>query len=87
MKYQIVSSRDGEKAVKRLGPTDFAAVSKVIDSLELDPWPASSVSEVGTPYLRIRVRRYRIIYEVDTKQNIVYVKRIARRNEKTYKGL
>ena len=87
MKYRIVFSRKAEKVSHLLNAQDFLAVAKVIDSLENDPWPDSSSSVVGTDYLRIRVRRFRIIYEVDSKQKTVCVKRIARRNEQTYKNL
>jgi mRNA-degrading endonuclease RelE of RelBE toxin-antitoxin system len=35
----------------------------------------------------LRVGRYRVIYFVDDKEKVIYVERIAPRNEKTYKGL
>lgn len=91
MKYKIVSSRDAEKTVQRLNPGDFKAIAMAVDSLEEDPWPAGSASVRGGKYkeslYRIRVRDYRVIYSVDSKNRIVFIKKIARRSEKTYRGL
>ncbi len=92
MKYKVVLSRMAEKAVKHIDHGDFKAISAEIDSLEENPWPEKSGSVVsarnqGQNYYKIRVRDYRIVYEVDDRKMIVYVERVARRNEKTYKNL
>jgi mRNA interferase RelE/StbE len=90
VKYRVVSSREAEKAVQRLDTHDFKAISAVVDSLEEDPWPTSSALVRGKykeNLYRIRVRDYRIIYAVDGKSGIVHIKRIARRSEKTCRGL
>jgi len=90
MKYKIVSSREAEKAVQRLNYSDFKAICAAIDSLEEEPWPNNSASLHGQykeNLYKIRVRDYRVIYSVDGKNRTVYVKRIARRSEKTYRNL
>jgi mRNA interferase RelE/StbE len=92
MKYKVVLNRMAEKVFKHLNSGDFKAISAEIDLLEDDPWPVQSGSVVsaknrGKNYYKIRVRNYRIIYAVDTEKMIVYIERIARRNEKTYKNL
>ena len=76
-----------EKFLMRLPSGDYQAVRRRIDSLADEPWPAQSRTVVGSDFLRLRVRRYRVIYAVDTKEKAVYVERVARRNEKTYRGL
>jgi mRNA-degrading endonuclease RelE of RelBE toxin-antitoxin system len=87
VKYKVVLSGEAEKVLRRLERQDYLLVLKELHSLEEQAWPEASASVVGTTYLRLRVRRFRIIYEVDSRQKTVYVKRIARRNEQTYKGL
>ena len=87
MKYKVVVSPAAEKFLMRLPPGDYQAVRRSIASLADEPWPARSRTVVGSDYLRLRVRRYRIVYDVDTKERVVYVERVARRNENTYKGL
>ncbi len=91
MRYKVVSSREAEKAVQRLNSSDYKAVQEAVDSLEEDLWPRNSSSVRLGKYkenlYRIRVRDYRIIYSVDIEKGIVYIKRIARRSEKTYKNL
>ena len=92
MKYKVVLSRQAEKAFLHLNPGDFLAVSRVNHSLEEDPWSARSesvrsITRSGTNLYSVRARDYRVIYSVDVENKIVFVERIARRNEKTYKGL
>lgn len=92
MKYKIVLNRMAEKVFKHLNSGDFKAISAEIDLLQDDPWPARSGSVVsaknkGKNYYKLRVREFRIIYAVDTANVTIYVERIARRNEKTYKNL
>ena len=76
-----------EKFIVRLPTTDYQAVRRAIGSLTDEPWPAQSRTVVGSDFLRLRVRRYRVIYAVDAKEKMVYVERVARRNERTYRGL
>ena len=92
MKYKIVLSRAAEKVFKHLKPSDFKAISAEVDLLQDDPWPIQSGSVVsaknkGKNYYKLRVREFRIIYTVDTENVTIYIERIARRNEKTYKNL
>jgi len=91
MRYKIISSREAEKAVRRLNADDFRAITAAVDSLAEEPWPVNSASlrlgkYEGNLY-RIRIRDYRVIYSVDSKNQVVYIKRIARRSESTYKNL
>jgi mRNA interferase RelE/StbE len=92
MTYKIVLNRAAEKIVKHLGTNDFKAISAEVEQLKDDPWPVQSGSVVsaknkGKNYYKVRVREFRIIYAVDTENMIVFIERIARRNEKTYKNL
>ncbi len=41
----------------------------------------------GTPYLRLRVGDWRVLYEVDPAERIVRVAYVLRRNEGTYSRL
>ena len=87
MKYRVMVSPAAEKFMMRLSPTDYQAVRRAIGLLTDEPWPAQSRTVVGSDFLRLMVRRYRVIYAVDTKEKVVYVERVARRNERTYRGL
>lgn len=87
MKYKVVISPAAAKFIMRLPARDYAAVRRVVASLSEQPWPVQSGSVVGSDFLRLRVRRYRVIYAVDSKEKVVYIERVARRSEKTYRGL
>ena len=42
---------------------------------------------MGTDFLRLRVGQLRVVYLVDDAARLVVVLRIARRAERTYRGL
>ena len=87
MKYRVVVGPAAEKFVMHLPLRDYMAVRQVIASLSDEPWGVQSKKVVTSDLWRLRVGRYRIIYAVDDKEKVIYVERIARRNERTYKGL
>ncbi len=87
MKYRLVVSPAAEKFVLRLPPRDYAVVSRAVSALAEDPWPVQSLKLHGAELWRLRVGRYRVIYAADVKDRVIYVERVTRRSEKTYRGL
>jgi mRNA interferase RelE/StbE len=87
VKYTVVVSPAAEKFTLRLPLQDYEPIRGAISSLSDNPRPIQSRTLVNTELLRLRVRRYRIIYSVDNETKIVYIERIALRNEKTYRRL
>lgn len=77
------------RAAKQLGALPKGVrttIAKVIDALADDPRPAGAVALKGTDFLRVRVRDYRVIYEVQDDELVVLVVRIGHRRD-VYRGL
>ena len=64
----------------------FFAIDKAIDSLIKNAHPAGSKKLVNSPYYRIRVGDYRILYEIYDEKLIILVLRVRHRKE-VYKNL
>jgi mRNA interferase RelE/StbE len=65
-----------------------ARVLRKVDDLASDPRPHGVVKLSGSEDLyRVRVGRHRVIYAVVDDMVLVTVVKIARREEKTYRGL
>lgn len=76
-------------ALKRLGSLrkgPRASIAQAIDVLATVPRPPGAVPLKGTAYLRVRVRDYRIIYEVHDAVLLVLVVRVAHRRD-VYRGI
>ena len=58
-----------------------------MDSLSANPRPPDVSAVKGTPLLRVRVGEYRIVYLIDDADEAIVLVRVARRDERTYKGL
>ena len=77
------------RALKQLGslPKGLrASIAQAIDALATVPRPPGAVQQKGTAYLRVRVRDYRIVYEVHDDVLLVLVVRVAHRRD-VYRGI
>ncbi len=61
-------------------------VSQVIDALAENPRPPGAVRVQGTDFLRVRVRDYRIVYQIKDDLLLVLVVRVGHRRD-VYRGL
>ena len=83
------SVRIKESAVKDLADiprVDRQRISRVIDSLKESPLSGAPLQGALRGLRRVRVGDYRIIYEVERSELLVYVVRISHRRE-AYRGL
>ena len=87
MKYKVIFSPAVEKSVLRLLPVDYIAISRDIQSLAEAPRGQQTKKVVGSAYWRLKVGQYRVIYAISDEEKLIYIERVARRNEKTYRGL
>ena len=62
--YALEIKRSAQKSILRLSKRDVERVRDAIDALADDPTPRGASSVAGTPFLRVRVGNYRIVYEV-----------------------
>jgi mRNA interferase RelE/StbE len=81
-KYEVRFSRAASKEAEKL-PSDVAErVAPAIDALAENPRPIGCQKLQGEEDLwRIRVGDYRIIYQVDARGRILYIRRIRHRRE------
>jgi mRNA interferase RelE/StbE len=78
-----------EKFLRSLNAKEQEAVLLVMQQLKADPFTVPSVVRLSgmKDWYRVRLGRYRILFTIDPKTREVEIKRIGRRNEKTYKDL
>jgi mRNA interferase RelE/StbE len=61
-------------------------IAQVIDALAENPRPPKAVQLKGTDYMRVRVRDYRVIYEVRDDVLLILVVRVGHRRD-VYQGV
>ena len=82
MAYRIEIKATAEKALSKLPKADARRISTAISGLAKDPRPEGSRKLTGSDdSYRLRVRDYRIVYEITDKKLIVYVVRIGHRKD------
>ena len=86
--YRVELSPAVQRQVRRLTPEDAQRVRGTLRGLVDHPRPVGSVKLAGFAAVwRVRVGRFRIIYDVDDDERRLMVLRVARRDERTYRRL
>ncbi|MBU0457949.1 hypothetical protein KJ652_01405 [Patescibacteria group bacterium] len=78
-----------EKLLRALTAKEQEAIMLLMDQLKRDYKKVPGISSVkGKRRLfKVRIGKYRIVFEVHSKTNEIEIRKVARRNEKTYKNL
>ncbi|MCC7355861.1 MAG: type II toxin-antitoxin system RelE/ParE family toxin [Anaerolineae bacterium] len=87
MYYTVQIERAALASLKKLSIADRRRVTAAIDALAGNPRPRGAIQLKGQRLYRLRVGRYRVVYEVRDNVLLVIVVRVTRRAEDTYKGL
>jgi mRNA interferase RelE/StbE len=80
--YQVDLSKRAKRQLSKLDSDTQASIGAAIDALAVDPRPAGVKKLKGeeTVY-RIRVRDYRILYEIQDDELLILVIKIGHRRE------
>ncbi len=87
MAYRVDIYHKTQKQIVSLPRKTQIAVSEAINHLTDDPRPMGYRKLAGTGLFRVRVGRYRIIYNIDDDSHIVTIVKVAQRREDTYERL
>lgn len=80
--YEILIERRAEKDLRRLAAEIFQRLIAAIQALADDPRPDGCKKLTGSENdWRIRVGDYRVLYEIDDKNQIVRILRVRHRRE------
>jgi mRNA interferase RelE/StbE len=85
-RYALEIKRSAQKSIRSLSKRDAERVRDTINALAEDPTPRGASSVAGTPFLRVRVGNYRIVYEVRREELLILVIRVGHRRE-VYRSL
>jgi mRNA interferase RelE/StbE len=81
MSYAILVFRGAQKTLAKLPKQDYQKVRTAIEDLAQTPRPIGCKKLTGRPAWRIRVGVYRIIYEIDDRQQTVTIVNIGHRRD------
>ena len=86
MKYTIKLHRNVEKQLSRIPEKQRERVIETMRSLRNDPRPSGCIKLSDVLY-RVREGQYRIIYAIFDDEIVVFICKVARRTETTYRDL
>jgi len=83
--WRVIIVNSAKKNFSRLPKNDSELIEKAIDQMELNPFSGDIIKLSGEESTwRRRVGNYRIIFEILSEKNIIYIFRVERRASKTY---
>lgn len=81
MNYSLLIRRRAQKELADLPPPSFERIRDAVRELSETPRPAGCVKLTAREGWRIRVGDYRVIYEIDDKQQSVTVLHVGHRRD------
>ena len=81
MSYELEIIRRAQKALARLPHQDYERTRDAIRALAEDPRPPGSKKLTGRAGWRLRVGRYRVLYEIEDKVRIVRILDVGHRRD------
>ena len=88
MPYRVDISPAAQRQTNRIPKNDLRRIRDSVRALRDNPRPVGCVKLSGYDSVwRMRVGNYRVAYEIFDAEQRIMVLRIARRGERTYRGL
>jgi mRNA interferase RelE/StbE len=84
--YEVRVRPRAAKQLRDLPRGVSTTIARVIEALAENPRPDGAVQLKGTDFMRVRVRDYRVVYEVQDDVLLVLVVRLGHRRD-VYRGL
>ena len=81
MKYKVKILRRAQNSLQKIKGNDYERIKAAIYALADNPRPPGCKKLTGREGWRIRVGRYRILYEIEDNELIVLVVHIGHRRE------
>ncbi len=79
--YTLLAKPTMEKELRAINPKDLPAINEKIKSLAQQPRQHQTKKLKGVDGYRLRVGKYRILYEIDDKTKTVTIFRVLHRKE------
>ncbi len=80
-KYSIEIKHSAEKEIKKLDKQDLKRILQKLDELAFNPRGHDSIKLSNESKYRVRVGKYRILYEIFDQTLIIVVVKIAHRKD------
>ncbi len=81
MKFTIKIKRNAQKALAKIPSNDQKNIIEAIYELAEKPLPSNCKKLKGKEAWRIRIGNYRVIYEIENNQLLIFVIEIGHRKE------
>ena len=80
-KYRIEIQRTAQREIERLPKKDVQAILRAVTTLSDNPRGQNSIKLTGEEKYRLRVGRYRVLYEIHDDVLRILVVKVAHRKE------
>ncbi|MAG02344.1 addiction module toxin RelE [Candidatus Pacearchaeota archaeon] len=80
MSYDAKYSNQASKFLRKLNKDTTKRILDKVNELKENPYPSVSSKVKGTDYDKVRVGRFRIIYDVDNESKILGIVKIDKRS-------
>jgi mRNA interferase RelE/StbE len=84
-RFEIRFKKSVTRDLRRIPAVDVRKIPKRIDALSENPRGAGCIKLAGKDKYRVRQGRYRILYQIEDRELVIYMVKVAHRSN-AYKG-
>lgn len=79
--YEVILNKHASKVLNRMTPKGRERILRMLEGLKKQPWQGKKLHGELEGLLRLRLGLWRIVYEVDSKQQLIVVHGIGPRGD------
>ena len=79
--YEVILNKHASKVLNRMTPKGRERILRMLEGLKKEPWQGKKLHGELEGLLRLRLGLWRIVYEVDSKQQLTVVHGIGPRGD------
>ncbi len=80
-KYLFRFTPEARRLISHLHPENKRQIKKALGELQQDPYPGKDLQEGLSGYKSLRIKKYRVLYNINVKEKIIQILYICLRGD------
>ncbi len=80
-KWKMRFTPEASRLLSKLHPENKRRIKKAIGELQQDPYPGKDLQEELSGFKSLRIKKYRVVYNINEEEKIIQILYIGRRSD------
>jgi mRNA interferase RelE/StbE len=80
-KWKMRFTPEASRLLSKLHPENKRRIKKALGELQQDPYPGKDLQEELSGFKSLRIKKYRVVYNINEEEKIIQILYIGRRSD------